>query len=217
VADAEDVWRREDVLQPDLRAYDPRSPVVCFDDACKPWFGEVRPAQPARPGRPARIDSEYERKGVCPQLLMCDPLRGGRHVKVTARRSRRDYAECVRDLVDRPYPQARQIRLGQDNLTTPDGARLYEAFAPAEARRRLNKSEFHYTPKHGRWLNRAETELNLMNSQCLDRRLDNQPLIAAEVAAWEKKRHLAKARIHWTFPLAAARRKLRKLYPSIEV
>jgi hypothetical protein len=215
-ADAEYVWRMEDVLQTYLLAYDPRYPVVCFDEACKQLFGEVRPAQPARPGRPARIDYEYERKGVCHQLLMCEPLRGWRHVKVTARRTRRDYAECVRDLVDSHYPQAQQIRVVQDNLNTHDGASLYEAFAPAEARRILNKIEFHYTPKHGSWLNMAETEISIMNSQCLDRRLDNQPLIAAEGAAWEKKRNLAKARIHWTFTLAAARRKLRKLYPSIE-
>lgn len=206
----------EDVLQTYLRAYDPRYPVVCFDEACKQLFGEVRPAQPVRPGRPARIDYEYERKGVCHQLLMCEPLRGWRHVKVSARRTRRDYAECVGDLVDRYYPQAKQIRLVQDNLNTHDGASLYEAFSPAEARRILDKIEFHYTPKHGSWLNMAETEINLMNSQCLNRRLDNQSLIATEVAAWEKKRNLAKARIHWTFTLAAARQKLRKLYPSIE-
>ena len=206
----------EDVLQTYLRAYDPRYPVVCFDEACKQLFGEVRSALPVRPGRPARIDYEYERKGVCHQLLMCEPLRGWRHVKVTERRTRRAYAECVRDLVDSHYPQAQQIRLVQDNLNTHDGASLYEAFSPAEARRILDKIEFHYTPKHGSWLNMAETEINIMNSQCLNRRLDSQSLIATEVAAWEKKRNLAKARIHWTFTLAAARRKLRKLYPPIE-
>jgi hypothetical protein len=215
-ADGEYVWRREDVIQTYLRAYDPRYPVVCFDEACKQLFGEVRPAQRARPGRPARIDYEYERKGVCHQLLRWEPWRGWRHVTVTARRTRRDYAECVRDLVDRHYPQAQQIRLVQDNLNTHDGASLYEAFPPAAARRILDKLEFHYTPKHGSWLNMAETEINIMNSQCLNRRLDTQSLIAAEVAVWEKKRNLANARIHWTFTLAAARRKLRKLYPSIE-
>jgi len=206
----------EDVLQTYLRAYDSRYPVVCFDEACKQLFGEVRPAQLPRPGRPARIDYEYERKGVCHQLLMCEPLRGWRHVKVSARRTRRDYAECIRDLVEHYYPQAKQIRLVQDNLNTHDGASLYEAFSPAEARRILDKIEFHYTPKHGSWLNMAETEINIMNSQCLNRRLDTPSLIATKVAAWEKKRNLANARIHWTFTLAAARRKLRKLYPSIE-
>ena len=148
--------------------------------------------------------------------MLCEPLRGWRHVKVTERRTRRDYAECIRELVDRHCPQAKRIRLVQDNLNTHDGASLYETFSPEEARRLLDKIEFHYTPKHGSWLNMAETEINIMNSQCLNRRLDSQSLIAAEVAAWEKKRNLAKARIHWTFTLAAARRKLRKLYPSIE-
>jgi hypothetical protein len=207
----------EDVIQTYLRPYDPRYPVVCFDEACKQLFGEVRPAQRTRPGSAARIDYEYERKGVCHQLMLCEPLRGWRHVKVTERRTRRDYAECVRELVDVHYPQAKLIRLVQDNLNTHDGASLYETFPPGEARRILNKIDFHYTPKHGSWLNMAETEINVMNSQCLNRRMDNQPLIATEVAAWEKKRNTAEARIHWTFTLAAARRKLRKLYPSIEV
>ena len=207
----------EDVIQTSLLPYDPRYPVVCFDEACKQLFGEVRPVQRTRPRRPTRIDYEYERKGVCHQLMMCEPLRGWRHVKVSARRTRRDYAECVRELVDMHYPQAKQIRLVQDNLNTQDGASLYEAFPPAEARRILDKIDVHYTPKHGSWLNMAETEINIMNSQCLNRRLDNQPLLAAEVAAWEQKRNRAKARIHWTFTLATARRKLRKLYPSIDV
>ena len=206
----------EDVIQTYLLPYDPRYPVVCFDEACKQLFGEVRAAQRTRQGRAARIDYEYERKGVCHQLMMCEPLRGWRHVKVTERRTRRDYAECVRELVDIHYPRAKQIRMVQDNLNTHDGASLYETFSPAEALRILNKIDFHYTPKHGSWLNMAETEINIMNSQCLNRRLDNQPLIAAEVAAWEKKRNMAKARIHWTFTLATARWKLRKLYPSIE-
>ena len=215
-ADAAFVWRMEDVLQTYRLPYDPRYPVVCFDEACKELCGEVRPAQRTGRGRAARIDYEDERKGVCHQLMLCEPLRGWRHVKVTERRTRRDYAECIRELVDIHCPQAQRIRLVQDNLNTHDGASLYETFAPAEARRLLDKIEFHYTPKHGSWLNMAETEINIMNSQCLNRRLDSQSLIAAEVAAWEQKRNLAKARIHWTFTLAAARRKLREVYPSIE-
>jgi hypothetical protein len=206
----------EDVIQTYLLPYDPRYPVVCFDEACKQLFGEVRPAQRTRPRRPTRIDYEYERKGVCHQLMMCEPLRGWRHVKVSERRTRRDYAECVRELVDMHYPKAKQIRLVQDNLNTHDGASLYEAFPPAEARRLLDKLDFHYTPKHGSWLNMAETEIGIMNSQCLDRRLESQARIAAEVAAWEDRRNVQKARIHWTFTLAVARQKLRKLYPSNE-
>jgi hypothetical protein len=206
----------EDVIQTYLLPHDPRYPVVCFDEACKQLFGEVSQPQPPRPGRVKRVDYEYERKGVCHQLLLCEPLRGWRHVRVTARRTRQDYAECVRELVEVHYPEAVKIRLVQDNLNTHDGASLYEAFVPEVARGLLDKIEFHYTPKHGSWVNMAETEISIMNSQCLNRRLDEQMLIAREVAAWEKKRNECHARIHWTFTLAAARHKLRKLYPSIE-
>ena len=206
----------EDVIQTYLLPYDPQFPVVCFDEACKQLFGEVRPAEGAEPGKPARVDYEYERKGVCNQLLMCEPLRGWRHVRVSERRTRRDYAGCVQELVDVHYPQAVKIRLVQDNLNTHDGASLYEAFAPAEARRILDKIEFHYTPKHGSWLNMAETEIRIMNQQCLDRRLDSPDKTAQEVAAWERKRNARRARIHWTFTLTAARQKLRKVYPSNE-
>jgi hypothetical protein len=206
----------EDVIQTYMLPYDPSYPVVCFDEACKQLFGEVRPTRRTRSGSPAQADYEYERKGVCHQLLMCEPLRGWRHVRVSARRTRRDYAACVRELVDVHYPGVVKIRLVQDNLNTHDGASLYEAFAPAEARRLLDKIEWHYTPKHGSWLNMAETEIGIMNSQCLDRRLDSVERIAAEVALWERKRNAQEARMHWTFTLAVARQKLRKLYPSNE-
>jgi DDE superfamily endonuclease len=203
------------VIQTYLLPYDPKYPVVCCDEACKQLFGEVRSPLRPRPGRVARVDYESERKGVGHQLLMCEPLRGWRPVKVTERRTRRDAAECVRDLVDTYYPGAGRIRLVQDNLNTHDGAGLYEAFRPAAARRIRDKIEFHSTPKHGRWVNMAETEIGIMNSQCLDRRLADQALIARAVAARESKRNDREARIHWTFTLAAARHKLRKLYPSI--
>jgi hypothetical protein len=206
----------EDVIQTYLLPYDPQYPVVCFDEACQQLFGEVRPPQPPRPGAPARVDYEYERKGVCHQLLLCEPLRGWRHVRVSERRTRKDYALCLRELLEVHYPQARKVRLVQDNLNTHDGASLYEAFPPEQARRLLDRVEFHYTPKHGSWVNMAETEISIMNRQCLDRRLDSPGRIASEVAAWEDKRNAQRARIHWTFTLAAARRKLRKLYPSIE-
>jgi hypothetical protein len=206
----------EDVIQTYLLPYNPAYPVVCFDEACKQLFGEVRPTRRTRPGSPAQVDYEYERKGVCNQLMMCEPLRGWRHVKVTERRTRLDYADCMRELLEVHYPQAKKIRLIQDNLNTHDGASLYEAFPPEVARRLLDRIEWHYTPKHGSWVNMAETEIRIMNGQCLDRRLDSQSLIAREVAVWEAKRNSQQARIHWTFTLAAARRKLRKLYPSIE-
>jgi hypothetical protein len=206
----------EDVIQTYMLPYDRRYPVVCFDEASKQLFGEVRPPRRPRRGVPAQVDYEYERKGVCHQLLMCEPLRGWRHVKVTARRTRRDYAECVRELVDVYYPDVEKIRLVQDNLNTHDGASLYEAFPPGQSRRLLDKIEWHYTPKHGSWVNMAETEIGIMNGQCLDRRLGSQEGIATEVAAWEAKRNAQEARIHWTFTLAVARQKLRKLYPSNE-
>jgi DDE superfamily endonuclease len=179
----------EDVIQTYLLPYDARYPVVCFDEACKQLFGEVRPALPPLPGSPAKQDYEYERKGVCNQLLLCEPLRGWRHVTVSARRTRKDYAHCLRELVDVHYPQARKIRLVQDNLNTHDGASLYETFPPEQARRLLDKIEWHYTPKHGSWANMAETEIRIMNGQCLDRRMDSQTKIAREVATWETKRN----------------------------
>jgi DDE superfamily endonuclease len=206
----------EDVITTYQLPYDPHYPVVCFDEACKQLFGEVRPPLPVEPGRPARQDYEYERKGVCCQLLMCEPLTGWRHVRVTERRTRKDYAECLRELVDVHYPGATKIRLVQDNLNTHDGASLYEAFPPEEARRILEKLEFHPTPKHGSWLNLAESEISIMNGQCLDCRLESVPAVAQQVAPWEEARNAKQVRVHWTFTVAAARQKLTKLYPSIE-
>jgi DDE superfamily endonuclease len=217
-ADGEFVWRMEDVIATYMLAYDPIRPVVCFDEASKQLFGEVQPTQPAEPGQPARRDYEYERKGVCNQFMMCEPLRGWRHVRVTARRTRLDYAPCLREPVEVHYPHAELIRLVQDNLNTHSGGSLYEAYPPEVARRLLDKIEFHYTPKHGSWLNMAETEIGIMNRQCWgDRRLEDQTRAAAEVAAWEDRRNARQARIHWTFSLAVARQKLRRLYPSNEV
>jgi DDE superfamily endonuclease len=206
----------EDVIQTYLMPYNPAYPVVCFDEASKQLFGEVRTPQLTEPSRAAKQDYEYERKGVCNQLMMCEPLKGWRHVKVSERRTRRDYAGCIKELVEVHYPQAKKIRLVQDNLNTHDGASLYEAFQPEHARKILSKIEWHYTPKHGSWLNMAETEIRIMNGQCLDRRMESQARITQEVAAWEGKRNAQQARIHWTFTIAAARRKLHKLYPSIE-
>jgi hypothetical protein len=206
----------EDVITTYQLPYDPEYPVVCFDEACKQLFGEVRPPQATEPGRRARQDYEYERKGVCHQLVMCEPLTGWRHVRVTERRTRKDYAACLRELVDVHYPDATKIRLVQDNLNTHDGASLYEAFAPEEARRILEKLEFHYTPKHGSWLNLAESEISIMNGQCLDRRLESVAEVAQEVAPWEEARNAKGIRVHWTFTVAAARQKLEKVYPSVE-
>ncbi len=206
----------EDVITTYHLPYDPFYPVICFDEACKPLFGEVREPEPTAPGHPAREDCEYERKGVCHQLVLCEPLTGWRHVRVTERRTHTDYAECLRDLVEEFYPEAIKIRLVQDNLNTHDGASLYEAFPPEEARQILEKLEFHYTPKHGSWLNLAESEISIMNSQCLDCRLESVAAVAEQVAPWEEERNAKKVRVHWAFTVAAARQKLKKVYPSIE-
>src|SRR4051812_25608250 len=206
----------EDVIQTYLLPYNPAYPVLCFDEACKQLFGQVREPLPTQRGSPAKQDYEYERLGVCNQMMMCEPLRGWRHVKVTDRRTRKDYAECIQELVEIHYPHAEKILLVQDNLNTHSGGSLYEKFEPAKARQLLDKIEFHYTPKHGSWVNMAETEIGILKRQCLDRRLDGVPKLTSEVAAWEKDRNARRVCIHWTFTLAAARQKLKKLYPSIE-
>jgi hypothetical protein len=206
----------EDVIQTYLRPYDASRPVVCFDEASRQLFGEVRERQPAIPGRTAKVDYEYERKGTCNLFMMCEPLRGWRSVRVTDRRTREDYAECLQQLVDVHYPRAQKVVLVQDNLNTHSGGSLYERYPPAEALRILNRIEFHYTPKHGSWLNMAESEIGILGQQCLDRRLDCQTKLAHEVAVWQDQRNQKRVRVHWTFTVAVARQKLRKLYPAIE-
>jgi hypothetical protein len=205
------------VIQTYMLPYNARRPVVCFDEASRQLFGEVKQPLPTLPGSQAKRDYEYERKGTCNLFMMCEPLRGWRHVRVTNRRTRKDYADCMKELVDVHYPQAEKVLLVQDNLNTHSGGSLYERFTPQEALRILNRIEFHYTPKHGSWVNMAETEIGIVSQQCLDRRMDCQTKLAGEVAAWELKRNTRKARIHWSFTLAVARQKLRKVYPTIEV
>ena len=206
----------EDVLQVYQRPYDPRFPVVCLDEASKQLIGEIAPADPVAPGKAARVDYEYERKGTCNLFMMCEPLRGWRHVKVTQRRTRKDWAFCIKELLDTHYPDAEKVVLVEDNLNTHSGASLYEAFPPEEARRLLNRLECHSTPKHGSWLDMAETELSILHRQCLDRRIDNAEEVAQQVAAWETDRNARQCRIHWTFTIATARVKLHQLYPPIE-
>jgi hypothetical protein len=214
--DAEFVCCLEDVLATYALPYDPACPTVCMDEASKQLIGQVAPPLPVRPGQPRCEDYEYERHGTSNQFVFCEPLRGWRHVVVTERRTRKDWADAIRELVDVHYPDARKIRLVMDNLNTHAGASLYERFSPDEARRILNKLEFHYTPKHASWLNMAEIEIGVMNRQCLNRRIDNATDLRREVAAWEDRRNAKNAKIHWTFTIASARIKLKNLYPSIE-
>jgi hypothetical protein len=213
-ANADFVCAMEDVLELYHEPYDPLHPVVCFDESPKQLIGETQRPLPMEPGQPLRYDYEYERHGTCNLFMFFQPLCAWRHVEVTDRRTMIDYAHCMRDLVDRFFPDAEVIRVVQDNLSTHKPAALYEAFPPAEARRILERLEFHFTPKHGSWLNMAEIELNVVNGQCLDRRIGDKGTLISEVSAWECKRNQRASTVNWQFTTADARIKLRKLYPS---
>ena len=206
----------EDVLDVYTLPDDPQVPTVCFDEPSKHLIKETRIPLPAEPGQPQRYDYEYERNGVQNLFMFFCPLRNWRHVKVTDHRTKADYAHCMWELVDDLLPDAPHIRVVQDNLNTHTPAALYEVFPPTEAKRILDRLEFHYTPKHGSWLNMAEIELSVLNRQCLDRRIPDQPTLTAEVAAWEQTRNANGATVNWHFTTADARIKLKRLYPSIE-
>jgi hypothetical protein len=206
----------EDVLAVYTRAYDPRRPQVCLDETSRQLLAEVTPPRPVAPGRPARADYEYQRNGVCNLFLVCEPLRGWRHVTVSDRRTRIDWAHCIRELLDVHYPDAETIVLVQDNLNTHTPASLYEAFPPAEAKRLADRLELHATPKHGSWLNMAEIELSVLAEQCLDRRLADRATLQREVTAWQTARNNAGRRVDWRFTTADARIKLKHLYPATE-
>ncbi len=205
----------EDVLDVYARPRDPRRPLVCFDESNKEQHRETVEPLPVAPGQPARSESTYERNGVS-NLFMCfAPLENWRHVKVTDRRTSADWAECMRELVDVHFPEAEQIVVVQDNLSTHTPAALYAAFPPAEAKRLWDRLEFHYTPKHGSWLNMAEIELSVLSRQCLNRRMPDQPTLRTEVTAWATRRNRSGATVHWQFTTADARIKLKKLYPTL--
>lgn len=206
----------EDVLVVYRRPYDPKRPQVCMDELSKQLIGETRQPLPAAPGRPQRVDYEYVRNGVANLFMFCEPLAGRRQVHVTARRTRVDWAHCIQDLVDRQYPEAERIVLVMDNLNTHHPGSLYEAFAPAEARRLAEKLEIHYTPKHGSWLNMAEIELNVLARQCLNRRIPDEDTLAQEVDAWRQRRDALGSKVDWRFTTEDARIKLKHLYPSIQ-
>ena len=206
----------EDVLDVYQRPVDPTHPVVCLDETSRQVLAEVRSPLPAKPGRPARHDPEYARDGVVNLFLVTEPLRGWRQVRISDRRTRRDFAQCIKDLVDVHYPAAKRIVVVMDQLNTHSPASLYEAFPPSEAKRLANKLEIHYTPKHGSWLNMAEIELSALQRQCLDRRIGTRTTIEREVAAWAAARNEAPTPIDWRFTTADARIKLKRLYPTIQ-
>ncbi len=206
----------EDVLEVYKRPYDPQRPVVCLDETSKQLIGEVRTPVPAAPGQVAHYDCEYVRHGVANLFMIFEPLAGQRDVEVTDRRTKKDYAQCLRKLSDEVYPQAERIVLVHDNLNTHSPASLYEAFAPAEAQRLTDRFEFHYTPKHGSWLDMAEIELGILGRQCLSQRVDNVEDLRRQTHAWEKRRDQAEVKVNWQFTTADARIKLKRLYPSMQ-
>jgi transposase len=212
--DAEFVARMEDVLALYAEPPDPRRPVVCFDETPRQLIGEARVPTRAEPGKRARYDYEYVRNGTANVFMFVDVNRPWRHAKVTDHRACSDFAECMQDLVDIHYPEAHRIRVVLDNLSAHKPAALYERLPPAEARRILERLEFHYTPKHASWLNMVEIEIGVMVSQCLDRRIPDKATLVSEIAAWERRRNAERARINWMFTVERARTKLAWAYPT---
>ena len=215
-ANAGFVANMEDVLEVYHRPHDPQRPVVCLDETSKQMIVETRAPIPAAPGRKARHDYEYERNGVAHLFMMFAPLEGWRCVKVADRHAAVDYAHVLKDLSDTHFPRAAKIVLVQDNLSTHTPASLYAAFPAAEARRLSERFEWHYTPKHGSWLDMAESELGVLASQCLDRRIADKQILAHEVTAWQDHRNKHYTKADWQFTTANARVKLKRLYPQFQ-
>ena len=205
----------EDVLDVYHAPYDPLFPLVCMDESNKQLVGEVHAPLGVAPGHGQILDHEYVRNGVAEIFLEIEPLAGRRHVDITERRTRKDWAAFIKAMLDERYPQATKVRLVLDNLNTHSTASLYEAFAPEEARRLARRLEIHYTPKHGSWLNVAEIELSALNTQCLNRRIPDIARMRTEVAAWERDRNNRAAKIDWRFTTEDARIKLKRLYPKL--
>ena len=213
--DARFVACMEDVLEVYARPYDPEHPLVCLDEGAKQLLGEARAPLAMKPGQPLRSDNEYERHGTCALFMLFEPLAAKRFVQVKERRTSLDYAQVVKWLCDELYPEALKIILVQDNLNTHGPHALYQAFAPQEARRLCERIEWHFTPKHGSWLNMAELELSVLARQCLQERMETQDNLAHQVQAWQNRRNLTATRVNWHFTTQDARIKLRRLYPQL--
>jgi hypothetical protein len=205
----------EDVLEVYAELYDPPRPKVNFDETSKPLLQETRQPLPAQPGRPQRYDDAYARNGTRNLLLFVEPQAGRRHVRVTAQRTKVDFAYAMQWWVDEGSPEATVMRVVLDHLNTHTIASLYEAFEPAEARRIARKLALHDTPKPGSWLNMAEMELSVLHQQCLDRRISDEATLTREIAAWQQQRNAEQATIDWRFSVTDARKKLKRLYPSL--
>jgi hypothetical protein len=205
----------EDILGVYALPYDPKRPVVCFDEHLQQLIAEKRHPLPAKPGCPERFDYEYQRNGTRNLFIFFEPLAGWRHVRVTQQRTKVDFAHGMQYLVDDLYPDADQVLLVLDNLNTHTPVALYETFEPAEAKRILDQLEFHYTPKHGSWLNMVEIEIGVLCEQCLADRIPDEETLRDEIAAWEMKRNEQRATVNWQFTTLDARNKLKRLYPVI--
>ena len=206
----------EDILDLYCMPYDPEVPLICMDEQPRQLVKETRTPLPGGPGKPARYDYEYERNGTANIFIFTEPLAGRRHVDVTERRTRADWARQVRKLLEFHYPEAKRVRLVMDNLNTHDAASLYEAFPPEEARRLARRLEIHYTPKHGSWLNIAEIELSALSRQCLGRRIPDIETLREETAAWEHRRNERQKGVDWRFTTEDARIKMKRLYPQLQ-
>lgn len=206
----------EDVLDVYTSSYDDKHPLICMDETSKQQIEETRIPLPMRPGQNRCYDHEYKRNGVSNLFMFFAPIQGWRHVKVTDRRTKIDWAKAMRELADNHFQDAEKITVVMDNLNTHTPSSFYEAFEPEEAKRVLDKFKFHYTPKHGSWLNMAEIELSVLNKQCLDRRIPNQEKLKQETQAWETKRNGLNKTIDWRFTTEDARVKLKRLYPAYE-
>ena len=204
----------EDVLDLYEEPYDPQRPVVCFDESPKQLIAEVREPIPVEPGTPARYDTEYERKGVCDLMMICEPKRGFREVAITDRRTKIEFAHCMKQIAEL-YPEADVIRVVLDNLNTHKVASFYEAFPAEQARNLARRLEFHYTPKHGSWLNIAEIELAVLSNMCLSQRIPDKDQLRREVEANVQQRNRQAKRVNWRFTSQDARRKLARLYPRV--
>ena len=215
-ANAEFVFHMEDILDVYKRPIDPKRPLVCFDESLEQLVSVTRQTLPMVPGQLEKYDYEYRREGVSNLFMFFAPLQNWRTVKVTERRTQADWADCMRDLTDTHFPEAEKIVVVQDQLNTHSPACLYEVFVPAEAKRILDRLEFHATPKHGSWLNMAEIELSVLNRQCLNRCIPSQTALIRETEAWTLQRNNKQATVDWQFTTDDARIKLKRLYPSID-
>lgn len=205
----------EDILEVYKRLYDPDKPLICMDETTKQLIKEIRKKIPVTQGNPERIDYEYERNGVCNLFMFYEPFGGKRYVSIIKRRTKVDWANEIKTMLNVHYLKIEKVVLVMDNLNTHTGASLYEAFPPEEARKLLNRLEIHYTPKHGSWLNIVEIELRVLTGQCLNKRIPDILTLKSEVHEWQNQRNFQKAKVDWQFTADDARVKLKRLYPAI--